>query len=128
MFKSMKRAGIVAALAVGAMTVGTAAQARDGYYDRGRGDTTGAAIAGGVIGLALGAAIASSGRDRYYDDGYYYGARPRGYYNRGYPRGYYYDRGYPRGYYYDRGPRRDFRNYRGGGGWRGGWGGGYRGW
>ncbi len=118
MFKSIKRAGIVAALAVGAMTVGTAAEARDRDWGRRGGDTTGAAIAGGVIGLALGAAIASSGRDRYYDDGYYYD-RPRVYY-RSHPR---YHRSYPRGYYYDRHPRRDFRYERGHR-----WGERYRGW
>jgi hypothetical protein len=117
MFKFIKRAGVVAALAVGTMALAPAAEARDRYYDR-RGDTTGAAVAGGIIGLALGAAIASSGRDRYYDDGYYYG-RPRVYY-RAYPR---YYRPYPRGYYYDRYPRRDYRYYDRG--WRdyrrGGW-------
>ena len=77
----------------------------------------GAMIIGGVIGLGLGAAIASSNRDRYYDRGYYYN---RGYYNdpyyappprvvyreryyapppppRVYERDYYYNA--PRGYY-----------------------------
>ncbi|WP_231370409.1 hypothetical protein [Sphingomonas phyllosphaerae] len=59
------------------------------YRDRG-GDTAAGALIGGVIGLGLGAAIASSNRDRYYDRGYY----NRGYYNRGYDRGYYDDRSY----------------------------------
>ncbi|MGO8609636.1 hypothetical protein ACC848_42520, partial [Rhizobium johnstonii] len=56
--------------------------------------------------LAIGAALASNNRDRYYDRGY-----RGGYYNRGYNG--YYDRGYypPRGYYRDRG------YYRGGGGY-----------
>ncbi|MFS0736033.1 hypothetical protein ABC347_03185 [Sphingomonas sp. 1P06PA] len=49
-----------------------------GYY-RGR-DRTGVAIGAGLLGLGLGAAIASSNRDRYYDRGYYGG----GYYDRGY--------------------------------------------
>jgi hypothetical protein len=98
------------------------AQARDYYrHDRG-GDDAAIAIGAGVVGLALGAAIASSSRDRdyyYYDDGYYY---PRGYY-RDYPR--YYDRRvyvYPRHYY-----RRDrWRGWRGDG-WRRGHGWGHRG-
>ncbi|MBV1691568.1 hypothetical protein KRR38_28800 [Novosphingobium sp. G106] len=118
MFKSLKSAGIVAALAVGAMTfTTTSAEARDHW--RGRGDDTAAiAVGAGIIGLAVGAAIASnSDRGYYYGDGYY--GRPR-YYYRSYPRGYYYDR-YPRRYYYreyrgwDRGPYRgwDRRYYRG---------------
>ena len=78
---------------------------------------------GGLLGLGVGAAIASSNHDRYYDRGYaydrgyYYQAPPRvvyreryyerppvvvyrdGYYDRGYYDRGYYDRGYPRGYY-----------------------------
>ncbi|MGK6319323.1 hypothetical protein [Sphingomonas sp. DT-204] len=54
------------------------------HYDR-----TGPAIAAGVLGLAVGAAIASSSRDRYYDRPYYY---DRGYY----PQPYYYERDYYR--------------------------------
>jgi len=102
MFKHFKPAGIAAALAVGAMAfTTTSAEARDNY--RGRGDDTAAiAVGAGIIGLAVGAAIASSDRGYggYYGGGYY--GRPR-YYYRSYPRGYYYDR-YPRNYYrYDRG-------------------------
>lgn len=48
---------------------------RGGYYGR---DNTGTAVAAGVVGLALGAALASSG-----DHGGYYYARPASY-------GYYY--------------------------------------
>ncbi len=82
------------------------------YRDRG-GDTAAGALIGGVIGLGLGAAIASSSRNRYYDRGYNYDRR--GYYDdRAYyappPRVYYRDRYYappppppvyyePRGYY-----------------------------
>lgn len=62
----------------------------------------GAVIAAGIAGLAVGAAVASAGRNRYYDRGYYYGPR-YGYYNRGY-RGYY----GPRNYY---GPPPRFRGY-----------------
>lgn len=65
-----------------------------GYYHHH--DRTGPAIVAGIAGLAVGAAIASSSRDRYYDRPYYY---DRGYYDRGY---------YPRrGYYYE-----DYRRYR----------------
>jgi hypothetical protein len=102
MFQNLKRGGIVAALAVGAMTLTTTpAEARDGY--RGRGDDTAAiAVGAGIIGLAVGAAIASSDRGYY---GGYYG--PRGYYGRPYYPA------YPRGYYYDRYPRPYYRDYRG---------------
>lgn len=97
MFKNLQRAGLVAALAVGTMAIATTAEARDRYRDRG--DDAALAIGAGIIGLAVGAAIASN-NDRDYYDGYYDGA-PHRYY-----------RGYPRGYYYDRYPRRDYRNYR----------------
>jgi len=82
----------MAALTFGAAVAATAApaEARDyhgygghRYYSGHRGDNTGAAVAAGVVGLALGAALASSnhstgyydrgyyGRTSYYDDGYY---------------------------------------------------------
>jgi hypothetical protein len=116
MFKSLKRAAIVAALAVGAMTVGITAEARDRYRDRG--DDAAIAIGAGIIGLAIGAAIASDNDRDYYDRGYYYG-RPR-YYYRSYPRRY---------YYYDHYPRRDYRHYRHDRRWDRGWDRGrYRGW
>ena len=103
MFMKFRRAGIIASLAIGAVTMGAAsAEARDRYYQRDRGNDAALAIGAGVVGLALGAAIASSNsRDRYYRDDYYR-APPR------------YYRGYPRGYYYDRQPRRYYnqRNYR----------------
>jgi hypothetical protein len=119
MLKSLKHARFVAALAVGSMTLATtSAEARDRYYGNRGDDRAVAAIAGGVVGLALGAAIASSNRDRYYDDGYYYG-RPRGgYYYRDHPR---YRNGYPRyqnSYRYDRRAYRGWDNRR----YRGGWG------
>ena len=73
------------------------AQARDGYYrgHRGGGDDAAIAIGAGVIGLALGAALASNSRDRgyYYDEGYY---PRRTYYYRTYPRYYSYNYDYPR--------------------------------
>jgi len=95
----LTKAVMGATLAATALTVAAPADAqryRGGYrYGGGwhhRGDSTGAAVAGGIVGLALGAAIASSDRPRYYDRGYAYD-RP---YSR--DRGYYYDD------YYD-GPR-----------------------
>lgn len=81
---------LAGALAAAGLTAASPAMA-DPYHGRHRGgDTAEAAVAGGIIGLALGAAIASSG-NRGYDDGYYY-------YDRRYPRyrNYYVYRDYPR--------------------------------
>jgi hypothetical protein len=86
----------LAAITLGGAVCATAApaEARDHYYGGryyGGGrhqDGSGAAVAAGVLGLALGAAIAS-------DHGYSH----RGYYDRGYYDGGYYDRGYYPGYY-----------------------------
>jgi len=85
-----------AALALAGATIATVtpADARSwhrgyshGWHGRGhyyRGDRTGLAIGAGILGLAAGAAIASSGRpyygDRYYDYGPSYYAPPPGYY------------------------------------------------
>ena len=70
----------------------------NGGYRHHHGNSTGTAVAAGVVGLALGAALASSNNNRgYYSRSYaydpYYGDR---YYRGGYyePRAYYYDRGY----------------------------------
>jgi hypothetical protein len=89
----LKKAGL--ALALGATAIATAtpaeAQYRGGWHGGrggwhgGRGDAVGAAVAGGILGLAVGTAIAS---DRY--RGGYYGP---GYYGPGY--------GYPAPYYYN---------------------------
>lgn len=98
MLKGFKQAALIAALAVGTLSAATTAQARDRYRDRG--DDAALAIGAGIIGLAIGAAIASSNDDRY----------DRGRYYRSYPDGYYYD-GYPRAYRYDR-YRRDWRDNR----------------
>lgn len=97
----MKKAVLGATLAATALTVAAPAEAqRWRRYDRDRGgDVATGAVIGGIVGLGLGAAIASSNRrDRYYD------------------RGYYDDRGYyPRNYYRDYRPRRRnfYRPYRG---------------
>ncbi|WP_380782406.1 hypothetical protein [Sphingomonas sp. R86520] len=88
----LKKAGLGVALAATALTAAAPADAqrwgRGGYgrgyggYHRG-GNAAGAAVLGGILGLGVGAAIASSNnRNRgYYDDGYYRGPPPRAYYN-----------------------------------------------
>ena len=91
----------MAAITFGGAIAATAAPAEarphGGYYrhDHHHGNGAGAAVAAGVVGLALGAAIAGNHGDRYYRGGYayndpYYGDR---YYGRGY---------YGRAYYRDR--------------------------
>jgi hypothetical protein len=93
----LKKAGLGVAMAATALTVAAPAEAQY-YRHRDRGDATGAAIVGGIIGLGIGAAIASSNNNRYYDRGYY----NNGYIDRGYYDNRYYDRGYyPRNGYYD---------------------------
>ncbi|WP_445192100.1 hypothetical protein ACT009_16290 [Sphingomonas sp. Tas61C01] len=101
----IKKAGLGIALAATAITAAAPADAqrwRGGrHYHRGGGNAAAGALLGGIVGLGVGAAIASSNRDRYYDRGGY----DRGYYDRG---GYgyapppraYYDRGYGNGYGY----------------------------
>ena len=96
----IKKAGLGMALAATALSVAAPADAqryrgyRGGYYGgwhHHHGERTGAAVLGGIVGLGVGAAIASSAnRDRYYDRGGYYNG---GYYDRGYAPAYY-DRGY----------------------------------
>jgi hypothetical protein len=122
-----KKATLATVLGATALTAASPAMAQ-GYYSghRNGGDTTGAAIAGGIIGLALGAIVASSvnnRHDRYADrgwqwrDGYYWDRQGRRFdrdgrpcveangYGRGDRQGYYDRRGYDdRGYGYgDRG-------------------------
>ncbi|WP_324696904.1 hypothetical protein ACLIMP_00795 [Novosphingobium aerophilum] len=71
-----RNATITAALAATALAGATPAMARD--YHRGNDNTAAVAIGAGVIGLALGAIIASNSndhdrdRDRYYDSSYAY--------------------------------------------------------
>jgi hypothetical protein len=123
MLATTLKSAAVAALATLSF-IAVPAQARDYYrHDRG-GDDAAIAIGAGVVGLALGAAIASGSRDRdreyyYYDDDYYY---PQGYYRA--PPRYYRQRVYVY-------PRHYYRDYRGRGwhrdGWRRGDGWGHRG-
>ncbi|CAN5404503.1 hypothetical protein BH10PSE14_BH10PSE14_39650 [soil metagenome] len=106
----VKKIGLGAVLAATAMSAAVPAEAqhwRGGYRHHGGGDAAGAALIGGIAGLAIGAAIASGNnhdRDVYYRDrgyrpdydGYYY--RSHGYY----PDDGYYAYDYRRNGYYDR--------------------------
>jgi hypothetical protein len=105
--KCIRRAGLVAALAVAGFTGATAAEARDRY--RGGGDDAVIAIGAGIVGLAIGAALADRD-DRYYRDSRYY---PQRRYVRvsGYDDYYYYYPNNPRRYYRDRHYSRDYRNW-----------------
>lgn len=112
--------GVTLAASTLAATAPADAQYRGGRGYRGyRHDgigAGGAAVLGGLLGLGVGAAIASGNRDRYDDRGYaydrgYYRAPPRVIYReryyarppvvvyREYDRRGYYGRGYPGGYY-----------------------------
>ena len=105
-FKKLTTAAVAGAVA---LTIAAPAEARDRYYrHRSGGNDAAIAIGAGVIGLALGAAIASGNRnDRYdYDDRYYY---PRQNYYQSYPQQYYYQP-YPRQHYYQQQYRQDY-NY-----------------
>jgi hypothetical protein len=89
-----------------ASTLAVTASPADAQYRRyrHRGDDTAVAIGAGILGLGIGAAIASSNRGYYGSGGYYgystgYGYDP--YYSSGYGRSYYGNGyGYDRGYYY----------------------------
>lgn len=97
---------IAAGVAAVSLVTATAASADPRYYrhhhrDRG-GDVAAAAIAAGIVGLAVGAAISDNDRGdrRYYDDRYYgrrYAPPPPPRYGYGYGYGY-----APRPYYGDR--------------------------
>ena len=115
MKKVLKTMGVAAAIAATSLGFVQPAEARD-YYDRRGGNDAAVAIGAGVLGLALGAAIADRGDDRYYDRRYYSNRRYVTVRNR--PGYYYYYEGQPRRYYQDRYYGRP--NYYGGsyyGGW-----------
>jgi len=110
-------------LAATALVTTTPAMARD-YYGHDRGDNTAAvAIGAGVIGLALGAIIASDHkRDRYdnryyvrdgwyYNDGYYYNRQGNRYARDDWQRRYSRDRDWRDDRRYDRSDRYDRYDY-----------------
>lgn len=118
------KAGLALALGATALTFAVPAQAQ--RYDRGyrNHDNSGTAIVAGIAGLAIGAAIASSGRDDgYYGPDYYYDGPGYGYgydqyryrdYRPIYPQLYYNQRYYsPR--YYNGYRNNDRGHYRGDG-------------
>jgi hypothetical protein len=81
--------GLVAAATLATAATPADAQRYRRHYHR---DNSGAIISAGIIGLGVGAAIASGSRSRYRDRYYYndYYGRPYydGYYGQGYGRGY----------------------------------------
>ncbi|HUQ12840.1 MAG TPA: hypothetical protein VM055_01010 [Novosphingobium sp.] len=106
MIQHIRKFALAGALLASLALAAAPAEARHRYYSRHH-DRTGTAIAAGVVGLAVGAALASGSRDRYYggsyhDSGYYYdrGYYPQAYYPR-YRTSYYYPR-YRTYYDYDR--------------------------
>lgn len=96
-----KKATLATVLGATALTAASPAMAQP-YYGHHRSDNTGAVVAGGIIGLALGAIIASSANDRHHGD-YRYRYADRGWQWRD---GYYWDRD---GRRYDRDGRFDDR-------------------
>ncbi|MFD1612809.1 hypothetical protein ACFSCW_13465 [Sphingomonas tabacisoli] len=113
---------ITAGLLAGATLVAAASPAEAQYrYNRyygHRGDRTGLALGAGALGLALGAAVASSNRGGYYGNRGYYG---NGYYGGSYAyNDGYYGRPYGYGYGYGYAPRRCWTE-RQWDDWYGGW-------
>lgn len=96
MRKSIKAAGAALALAAAGLTTAAPAEARPWHGHRYHhyyhgGDRAGLAIGAGIVGLALGAAIASQPGPAYYDDygyGYYPPPPPPPAYYYGPPPGY----------------------------------------
>lgn len=107
MIGSIKRATLAVTLAAAGLMTATTADARDYYRDRG--DNAAIAIGAGIIGLAVGAAIADRG-DRYYYDRAYYPQR-RYVQVRGRPDYYYYYDNSPNRYYRDRYYSRHYRDW-----------------
>ena len=114
--KGAAKLGLALALAATATIAAAPAEARDRYGRHRGGDDAAIAIAAGIAGLAIGAAISDNGgrhyNDRYNRGGYYYPQYRGGYYNNGYEQynGYYnnnYDQRYRN---YDR-RYRDYDRY-----------------
>lgn len=100
MLSRLKRAGLATALAASAFSIAGTAEARDRYRDHDNGDDVAIAVGAGLVGLAIGAALADR-HDRYYYDRDYY--RHRRYVRvHDHPGYYYYYDGYPNRYYRDR--------------------------
>jgi len=116
---TLKTLGVAAAIAATSLGFVQSAEARDRWGHRGGGDDAAIAIGAGVIGLAVGAALADRDDGRYYDSRYY---RARRYVTiRDYPGYYYYYDGAPRRYYRDRYYGQPYYGNR----WGNGWGRGY---
>lgn len=100
MTKMITKVGLGITLAATALTAAAPADAQRwrGRYNRG-GDVAGAALVGGIVGLGVGAAIASN-RGPYYGGGYYPGYYGPAYYG---PRVVYAPRVYRRAYWGPRG-------------------------
>ena len=90
----LKKSVLATTLAATALVTTTPAMARE--YHRGNGDDAAIAIGAGIVGLAIGAIVASSSRHDRYDDRYYV------------LDGWYYDQGY---YYNRQGNRYDRDNW-----------------
>ena len=111
-----RKAALGLALAASVTMAAAPAEARDRYgRHRGGGDDAAIAIAAGIAGLAIGAAISDNGgryyNDRSYRDSSYYPRYRENYYYNSYPQynGYYYNN-YDRGYRnYDRYERKHDR-------------------
>lgn len=109
----LKKSAIAATLAATALATSSPAMARD--YHRNNDNTAAVAIGAGVIGLAIGAIVASSGKDRdrydnryhvrdgwYYNNGYYYNRSGDRYKRADWERRYRNDRSYGNYRYNDR--------------------------
>ena len=118
--KNWSKLGLGLALVASVTMAAAPAEARD-RWDRHRGgdDDAAIAIAAGIAGLAIGAAVSNGNQGRYYDDRYdrydrdssYYPRYRENYYYNSYPQynGYYYNN-YDRGYSnYDRYERKHDR-------------------
>src|SRR6476660_5247834 len=92
----IRKAALGLALAATATMAASPAEARDRWGRHHSGDDAAIAIAAGIAGLAIGAAISDNGgryNNRYYRDSYYYPRYRDSYYYNSYPRynGYYYN-------------------------------------